>query len=65
MKKEVLYTYLGTNGIICSPVHLEDTYYTRKVRLYADKDKKLTKDGKTFHKVVTVQDEEVSEWYEV
>ena len=65
MKKEVLYTYLGTNGIICSPVHLEDVYYTRTVRLYADKNKKLTKDGKTFHKVVTVQDEEVSEWYEV
>lgn len=65
MKKEVLYTYLGTNGIICSPVHLEDTYYTRKVCLYADEGKRLTKDGKTFHQIVTVSDEEVHEWYEV
>lgn len=65
MKKEVLYTYLGTNGIICSPVHLEDAYYTRKIRLYAAAGKKLTKDGKTFHKTVTVSEEEVADWYEV
>lgn len=36
MKKEVLYTYLGTNGTITSPVHLENTYYIRKIRLIAD-----------------------------
>ena len=35
MTKEILYTYLGTNGTITSPVHLEDIYYTRKVRLTA------------------------------
>ena len=35
MTKEVYYTYLGTNGTITSPVHLEDAYYTRKLNLVA------------------------------
>ena len=45
MIKEVLYQYLGTNGTILSPVHLEDIYYVRKYKLIADNGKKLTKDG--------------------
>lgn len=65
MKKEVLYTYLGTNGTICSPVHLEGIYYTRKIKLYAAAGKKLTNDGKTFYKTVTVTENEVENWYEV
>lgn len=65
MKKEVLYTYLGTNGTICSPVHLEGIYYTCKIKLYAAADKKLTKDGKTFHKTVIITENELSDWYEV
>ena len=39
MKKRVLYHYLGTNGTILSPVHLEDTYYVRKLELQADEGK--------------------------
>jgi hypothetical protein len=39
MQKEILYQYLGTNGTILSPVHLEDIYYVRKVRITASKDK--------------------------
>lgn len=65
MKKEILYTYLGTNGIICSPVHLEGIYYIRKIKLYAAEGKKLTNDGKNFHKTVTVTENEVENWYEV
>nr|DAF58810.1 MAG TPA: hypothetical protein [Siphoviridae sp. ctxMM9] len=42
MIKEVLYRYQGTNGIITSPVHLEDVYYIRYLRLCADKGKILT-----------------------
>jgi hypothetical protein len=42
MKKTVLYHYLGTNGTITSPVHLEDTYYIRKIRIVADKGMILT-----------------------
>ena len=44
MTKEVMYVYLGTNGTICSPVHLEDTYYIRKIRLRAASGHQLTKD---------------------
>ena len=42
MIKEVLYEYLGTNGTILSPVHLEDIYYIRKFKLRADDGKQLT-----------------------
>ena len=36
MKKQVLYTYLGTNGTLTTPIHLEDIYYVRKYRLWAE-----------------------------
>ena len=65
MTKEILYTYLGTNGTITSPVHLEDIYYTRKVRLTADAGKQLTKDDVNYCSVVTVPEEEVDLWKEV
>jgi len=65
MKKQIYYTYLGTNGTITSPVHLEDTYYIRKVCLMADAGKVLTKDGKTFVSRVTVPENEADFWKEV
>jgi len=65
MKKQVLYQYLGTNGSILSPVHLEDVYYIRKIRLFADKDKSLTKDYINFVQCVIVPEEEVEEWQEI
>ena len=65
MTKQVYYVYLGTNGVIESPVHLEDIYYIRKLILTADKGKKLTKDGKNFVASVKIPEEELSEWKEV
>ena len=65
MTKQVLYTYLGTNGTICSPVHLEDIYYIRSYRLTADQGKRLTKDGKTYHSSVVIPEEDLSLWKEV
>lgn len=65
MKKETLYTYLGTNGSITSPVHLEDIYYVRSYRLHASAGYKLTKDGIVFADVVTVNDDTINDWYEV
>lgn len=65
MTQEVLYTYLGTNGTITSPVHLEDIYYTRKIRLIADSGKKLTKDDTNYVSQVTVPEDEVDLWKEV
>lgn len=65
MIKTVLYEYLGTNGTILSPVHLEDIYYVRKLKLQADNGKKLTKDGKTKYATVTIPEEELDQWKEV
>lgn len=65
MRKETLYTYLGTNGTITSPVHLENIYSVHSYRLHADPGHKLTKDGKVFVDIVTVTDETIADWYEV
>lgn len=64
MKKTVLYTYLGTNGTITSPVHLEGIYYVRKIRLSAEDGKKLV-NGKREEVSVTVAENEVQDWVEV
>lgn len=65
MTKTVYYTYLGTNGVIESPVHLEDIFYTRKLRLVADNGKQLTKDGKHFFSTVMIPEDDLTEWKEV
>lgn len=65
MTKNVLYYYLGTNGTILSPVHLEDAYYVRKLRLSADENKKLTKDGKNFVDFIIIPEEDLALWREV
>lgn len=65
MTKEILYTYLGTNGTITSPVHLEDIYFIRSYKLTADHGYQLTKDNKIFHNSVIVPEDEVAEWKEV
>lgn len=66
MKKTVLYTYLGTNGTITSPVHLEGIYSIKKYRLEAEGEKYLSKDnGITTVRSVTVPESEVEEWKEV
>lgn len=65
MTKQVLYKYLGTNGVIVSPIHLEDIYYVRNIRLTADPGKLLTKDNINFIAQVTVPEEEVEDWVEV
>jgi len=64
MTKQVLYKYLGTNGVIESPIHLEDIYYVRVNVLSAEKGKILT-DGITRKKVVRCADEEVEKWVEI
>ena len=65
MTQTTMYTYLGTNGTICSPVHLEDIYYIRKIKLMSDINKLLTKDGVNFTHTIIVPESEVNDWYEV
>lgn len=64
MEKVVLYRYLGTNGMIESPVHLEDVYYVRVIELIADKGKYIT-DGTVVKKRAVVPEDEVDKWYEI
>jgi len=64
MTRTIIYRYMGTNGIIESPVHLEDIYYTRFVRLVAD-DKKVLTDGVVRRQTVQVPEEEEKNWKEV
>lgn len=64
MTKEIYYRYLGTNGIIESPIHLEDIYYIRIIRLVADDNKILT-NGKNKVYSVKVSEEEVDQWQEI
>jgi hypothetical protein len=65
MTKEVLYTYLGTNGTVTTTVHLEDIYYVRKYRLTAEKGKRLTQDGINFVNSVVIPEEDLNLWKEV
>lgn len=64
MKKTVIYRYLGTNGIIESPVHLEDVYYIRLFQLIADEGKILT-DGNRKSKNVTIPEDDFNNWEEI
>ena len=64
MIKQIMYEYLGTNGSICSPVHLEDIYYVRKYKLIAD-DKTLLVKGSRKEKSVLIPEDDLDNWKEV
>lgn len=66
MTKLVTYTYLGTNGTLTTPIHLEGIYSVKKITLIADEGKKITKDNINLVDKVTVHsDKEVEFWKEV
>lgn len=66
MIKQVTYTYLGTNGTLTTPIHLEGIYSVKKIVLTADEGKKLTKDNiNLVDRVIVRSDEEVELWKEV
>ena len=66
MRKTTMYRYLGTNGVIDSPIHLEGIYSVKSISLVAADGYVLTKDDKEFFKSVRVADEEeAAQWKEV
>ena len=66
MTKQVLYTYLGTNGTLTTPIHLEGIYSVKKIILTADSGKQLTQDDINYCSVATVHtEEEALLWKEV
>lgn len=64
MKKSILYQYMGTNGVLSTPVHLEGIYYIRKIALQADNGYHLTKMIK-FTSYIVIPEDELEEWREV
>lgn len=64
MNRTLLYRYMGTNGVLTTPIHLEDIYYVRLVRLVADEGKILT-NGTRQMQVITIPENEESQWSEV
>lgn len=64
MTRTIIYRYLGTNGVLETPIHLEDVYYVRLVKLQAGPGKMLT-DGTKVQKIVTVPEENENDWYEI
>ena len=64
MTQQKIYTYLGTNGTITSPVYLPGIYSIEKINLIAD-DKKVLTDGKKKVGSIIVLPEEVSRWTEI
>ena len=64
MTKEVLYTYLGTNGTITSPVYLEGIYSVKRICLMAAEGKWLT-DGQNLYNSITIPESDLDKWYEI
>lgn len=64
MYQKVLYTYLGTNGTLTTPIHLENIYSVKKIQLNAEHGKILT-NGDTQRYSVIIPEDEVSQWYEI
>ena len=66
MKKIPLYRYMGLNGILDTPILLEDTPYTLRYRLIADNGYYLF--NSTIAKkalIVDVYEDSIDEWKEV
>lgn len=64
MIKITEYTYLGTNGTLTTPIHLEGIYSVKKCKMIADKDFILTNGAKQ-RKIVIVPLEEIDDWIEI
>ena len=64
MTKQVIYKYLGTNGVIESPIHLEGAYYVRLLHLVADQGKVLT-NGTIETDSIRIPEEELENWVEI
>lgn len=65
MKKRKIYTYLGTNGTIISPVHLEGIYCIEKYELTAADGKKLINTDGEITEMITIPADELNNWSEI
>lgn len=64
MKKNKMYRYLGRNGIITSPILLENIEPIPMLTLTAEDGKNLTNGEKTV-KSITIFVDELDDWFEI
>lgn len=64
MTKNIVYRYLGRNGIITSPILLEGNAPIEMYRLIADENKALT-NGEIVVKMIDVFAEDLGKWTEI
>lgn len=64
MKKEKRYRYLGRNGIITSPILLEDIKAINMLLLIADEGKALW-NGEEMATQVLIFEDEINDWSEI
>lgn len=64
MTKRLLYRYLGTNGVLDTPIRIPDAHYVVMCELVADSRHILVRDDRKEYRVIVPEDE-VSEWSEV
>lgn len=65
MTKEFIYTYLGTNGTITTPIHLEGIPAMKKVRIKPASGKFITNGTTITDDAVVVAESEVANWKEI
>lgn len=65
MTQEFLYTYLGTNGTVTTPIHLEGIPAMKSVRVTPAIGKKLTNGVKVTTEAVVVSEAEAASWREI
>lgn len=65
MTTEFMYTYLGTNGTVTTPIHLEGVPAMKKVRIKPAIGKKITNGKVTTGEAVIVAESEVANWKEI
>lgn len=64
MKKTKLYRYVGRNGVVTTPILLDDIKHYLYYRLSAEEGKLLT-NGEQKVQSITIPEEEVSLWREI
>jgi hypothetical protein len=64
MTKTKMYRYIGYNGVITSPILLEDAKHRVLYELRAEHGKLLTNGEKELY-VVLVEEEDIKNWHEV
>lgn len=65
MIKQTLYTYLGDNGTLQTPIHLEGIQSLISYTLTAEDGYLLTKDNKNFVKSIEIAKDDLDKWKEV